>query len=54
MEVRNKFKGRSDRKSAWRTMDRGSWHCAGGRDQDDPKKKKKRNAKRLNGCLGKP
>ena len=25
---------RSDRQSAWRTMDRGLWHCTGGGDQD--------------------
>ena len=25
--------------SAWRTMDRGSWHCSGGRDQDHPQEK---------------
>ena len=23
-----------DRQNAWRTMDRGLWHCTGGRDQD--------------------
>ena len=27
---------RSDRLSAWRTMDGGSWHCTGDRDQDHP------------------
>ena len=31
---------RSDRHSAWRTMDGGSWHCSGGSDQDHPQKKK--------------
>ena len=25
---------RSDRQSAWGTMDGGSWHCTGGSDQD--------------------
>ena len=25
---------RSDRQSTWRTMDGGSWHCTGDRDQD--------------------
>ena len=35
VEVTNRFKG-SDRQSAWRTMDRGSWHCTGGSDQDHP------------------
>ena len=40
VEVRNRFKGfRSDRQSAWRTMDWGSWHCAGGSDQDHPQEK---------------
>ena len=40
---------RSDRQSAWRTMDEGSWHCTGGSDQDHPlergKKKKCKKAK---------
>ena len=31
---------RSDRQSAWRTMDRGSWHCQGDSDQYHPKKEK--------------
>ena len=30
---------RSDRQSAWRTMDGGSWHCTGGSDQDHPQEK---------------
>ena len=30
---------RSDRQSAWRTMDRGSWYCTGGSDQDHPQEK---------------
>ena len=38
VEVTNRFKGLSDRQSPWRTMDRGSWHCIGGRDQYHPKK----------------
>ena len=25
---------RSDRQGAWTTMEGGSWHCIGGRDQD--------------------
>ena len=29
----------SDRQSAWRTMDRGSWYCIGGSDQDHPQEK---------------
>ena len=40
VEVRNRFKGfRSDRQSAWRTIDRGSWHSIGGSDQDHPQEK---------------
>ena len=35
VEVRNRFKG-SDRQRAWWTMDGGSWHCTGDRDQDHP------------------
>ena len=42
---------RSDRQSAWRTMDEGSCHCSGGSGQDHPKKKK---CKRQNGCLRRP
>ena len=30
---------RSERQSAWRTMDGGSWHCTGGNDQDHPQEK---------------
>ena len=30
---------RYDRQIAWRTMDRGSWHCIGGTDQDHSKEK---------------
>ena len=40
---------RSDRQSAWRTMDRGLWHCTGGRDQDLPQENE-----RQNGCLRRP
>ena len=36
---------RSDRHSAWRTMDRSSWHCTGGRDQDYPQGKEMQNGK---------
>ena len=32
---------RSDRQSAWWTMDRGLWHCIGDRDQDHPQGAKK-------------
>ena len=39
VEVRNRFKGLDLieyelKNYAWRTMDGGSWHCTGGRDQD--------------------
>ena len=36
---------RSDRQSAWRTMDRGSWHCTGSRDQDYPQGKEMQKGK---------
>ena len=36
---------RSDRQSAWRTMDRGSWHFIGGCDQNHPKEKEMRKSK---------
>jgi len=50
VEVTNRFKGfRSDRKSAWRTMDRDSWQCTGGSDQDHLQEKE-----RQNGCLRRP
>ena len=42
----NRLLIRSDRHSTWRAMDRGSWHCTGGSDQDHPKEKEKQN-----GCL---
>ena len=38
---------RSGRQSVWRTMDRGSWHCTGGTDQDHPQNKKCKKAKWL-------
>ena len=40
VEVRNRFEGldQIDR-GAWWTMDRGSWHCTGDREHDDPPKK---------------
>ena len=34
---------RSDRQSAWRTIDRGLWHYAGGSDQDHPQEKEIKN-----------
>ena len=48
---------RSDRKSAWRTMDGGLWHRTGGRvyrRQGSRPSARKRNAKRQNGCLKRP
>ena len=36
---------RSDKQSAWRTMDRGSWHCTGSSDQDDPQEKEMQKGK---------
>ena len=42
---------KSDRQSAWRTIDGGLWHCTRGSDQDHPNK---RNAKRQNGCQKRP
>ena len=38
VEVTNRFKGLDQgiRQGVWRTMDGGSWHCTGDRDQDHP------------------
>ena len=36
---------RSDRQSAWRTMNRGSWHCTGDRDQDHLQEKEMQKGK---------
>ena len=36
---------RSDRQSMWWTMDRGSWHCTGDRDQDHPHGKEMQKSK---------
>ena len=36
---------RSDRQSAWRTMDRGLWCCAGGSDQDHLQEKEMQKGK---------
>ena len=47
VEVTNRFKGLGLIDSAWRTMDRGLWHCTGGSDQNYPKKKKCNKAKWL-------
>ena len=44
--VRNRFKGtRSDKQSAWWTMDGGLWHCTGDRDQDNPHGKEMQKSK---------
>ena len=46
VEVRNRFKGLYliDR-SAGRTMDGGSWHCTGDRDQDHPQEREMQKSK---------
>ena len=45
-EVRNRFKGPDlTDKSAWWTMDGGSWHCTGDRDQDHPHGKERQKSK---------
>ena len=36
---------RSDRQSAWKTMDGGSWICTGGSDQDHPQEKEMQKGK---------
>ena len=36
---------RSGRQSAWWTMDSGSWHCTGDRDQDHPQEKEMQKSK---------
>ena len=36
---------RSDRQSAWWTMEWGSWHCTGDRDQDHPHGKEMQKSK---------
>ena len=36
---------RSDRQSAWWTMDEGSWHCTGHRNQDHPQEKEMQKSK---------
>ena len=53
VEVRNRFKGLDMiDKSAWRTMDGGSWHCTGDSDQDHPQEKEMQ--KTQNGYLRRP
>ena len=46
VEVRNRFEGLDliDR-GAWWTMDRGSWHCTGDREQDHPQEKEMQKSK---------
>ena len=39
------FLTRSDRQSAWWTMDGGPWHCTGDRDQDHPQEKEMQKSK---------
>ena len=39
VEVRNRFKELDLIDSAWWTMDGGSWHCTGDRNQDHPQEK---------------
>ena len=44
----NKIQGiRYHRQSAWRNMDKSSWHFTGDRDQDDPQEKEMQTAKWL-------
>ena len=38
-ESKSLFKGLDLVDSAWRTMDRGSWHCTGGSDLDQTQEK---------------
>ena len=44
VKVRNRFQG-LDWESAWWTMDRGSWHCTGDRDQDHLQEKEMQKSK---------
>ena len=45
VEVTNRFKGLDPIKSAWRTMNRSSWHCTGDSDQDHPQEKEMQKGK---------
>ena len=46
VEVRNTFKGLNlKEKVPWWTMDGGSWHCTGDRDQDHPQEKEMQKSK---------
>ena len=52
VEVTNRFKGLDLIDSTWRTMDGGSWHCTGGRNQDHPQEKELQKGKMaVWGCL---
>ena len=52
VEVTNRFKGLDQIDRAWWTMDGGSWHCTGVRDQDHPQEKKMQKGKMVIwGCL---
>ena len=51
-EVRNRFKELDMIDSAWWTMDGGSWHCTGDRNQDHSQEKEMQ--KKQNGCLKTP
>ena len=39
------LRARSDRQSAWLTMDRDPWYCTGDRDQDHPQEKEMQKSK---------
>jgi len=45
VEVTNRFKGLDLIDSAWWTMDGGSWHCTGDRDQDHSQEKEMQKSK---------
>ena len=45
VEVGNRCKGLDLIQSAWRTTDRGSWHCTGDREQDHPQEKEMHKSK---------
>ena len=45
VEVRNRYKGLDLIDSVWWTMDGGSWHCTGDRDQDHPHGKEMQKSK---------
>ena len=45
VEVRNRFKGLDLINSAWRTMNRGPWHCIRSSDQNHPQEKEMQKGK---------